>query len=80
MFYFPLISGHYPHWLPYVGGDDFIFFRPVFNMADSSITVGITLILIFYRKFFEEKQAMAKTDIEGNSATETPQGEDNGEN
>ena len=56
MLYFPLISGHYPMWLPYVGGDDFIFFRPVFNLADSSITVGIIAILIFYRRYFEDKQ------------------------
>ena len=55
MFYFPLISGHYPSWIPFMGGDDFIFFRPVFNMADSSITVGIISILIFYRRYFEEK-------------------------
>lgn len=59
MFYFPLISGNYPSWLPFVGGDDFIFFRPVFNMADSSITVGIISILIFYRKFFDEKKIPA---------------------
>jgi len=55
MFYFPLISGNYPSWVPFVGGNDFIFFRPVFNLADSSITVGIISILIFYRKFFDEK-------------------------
>jgi len=55
MFYFPLISGNYPSWFPFVGGNDFIFFRPVFNMADSSITIGIVSILIFYRRFFDEK-------------------------
>jgi signal peptidase II len=62
MFYFPLISGHYPSWLPFVGNDDFIFFRPVFNMADSSITVGIISILIFHRKFFEEKHSPAASE------------------
>jgi len=80
MFYFPLISGHYPHWIPFVGGDDFIFFRPVFNLADSSITVGITLILIFYRKFFEEKLAENKTDSEQYSGSETPSGAGDKEN
>ena len=70
MFYFPLISGHYPQWLPFVGGDDFIFFRPVFNMADSSITIGITLILIFYRKFFEEKVEKSGVVSDENSAQE----------
>ena len=60
MFYFPLLSGHYPQWLPVLGGQEYVFFRPVFNVADSSITVGIFLILIFYRRYFdshEEKSA-----------------------
>ena len=62
MFYFPLISGNYPTWLPFVGGNDFIFFRPVFNLADSSITVGILCILIFYRHFFDEKHTPVETE------------------
>lgn len=60
MFYFPLIEGRYPTWFPVKGGDPFIFFRPVFNIADSAITVGIFSILLFYRKHFnkiDEKQA-----------------------
>jgi len=64
MFYFPLISGNYPSWVPFVGGNDFIFFRPVFNLADSSITVGIISILIFYRHFFDEKHAHAEPEKE----------------
>jgi signal peptidase II len=62
MFYFPIITGQYPSWFPFLGGNDFIFFRPVFNMADSSITIGIISILIFYRKFFDEKPVPAKTE------------------
>lgn len=54
MFYFPLIEGRYPEWLPRVGGNPFIFFRPVFNIADSAITVGIFSILLFYRKHFNK--------------------------
>ncbi|MCD6366010.1 MAG: lipoprotein signal peptidase [Bacteroidales bacterium] len=50
MLYFPLIHTHYPSWFPVWGGQDFIFFRPVFNIADASITVGVFIILIFYRK------------------------------
>lgn len=54
MFYFPLIEGRYPSWIPVKGGDPFIFFRPVFNIADSAITVGIFSILLFYRKHFNQ--------------------------
>ncbi|MEZ5103663.1 MAG: lipoprotein signal peptidase [Draconibacterium sp.] len=56
MLYFPLIEGTYPGWIPFVGGNEFIFFRPVFNLADSSITIGIFSILIFYRKYFNKNE------------------------
>ncbi|RCW30063.1 lipoprotein signal peptidase [Marinilabilia salmonicolor] len=56
MFYFPLFSGTYPDWFPWLGGQDYIFFRPVFNIADSSITLGIISILIFQKKFFEHEE------------------------
>ena len=69
MFYFPLIQGRYPNWIPYFGGDPFIFFRPVFNIADSAITVGIFSILLFYRKYFnkpEEKLTEEEIATENN--------------
>jgi signal peptidase II len=53
MFYFPLINGHFPQWLPLIGGNHFIFFRPVFNIADASISVGVINMLIFHRSFFK---------------------------
>lgn len=52
MFYFPLISGRYPDWMPVVGGNEFQFFRPVFNIADSAITVGIFSVILFYWRLF----------------------------
>ena len=52
MLYFPVIQGHFPSWVPIWGSEDFIFFRPVFNIADSSITVGVSIILLFQKKFF----------------------------
>lgn len=52
MFYFPLISGHYPQWIPVVGGDEYLFFRPVFNVADSAITIGIFSVILFYWRLF----------------------------
>lgn len=50
MFYFPLIVTTWPEWMPLVGGDEFIFFSPVFNFADSCISVGVVLLLLFCRK------------------------------
>lgn len=70
MFYFPLIEGRYPEWLPKVGGNPFIFFRPVFNVADSAITIGIFSILLFYRKHFnkidEKPEKIAEAGATGN--------------
>mgnify|MGYP000162142647 CR=1 FL=1 len=56
MFYFPLIEGRYPEWIPKIGGNPFIFFRPVFNIADSAITLGIFSILLFYRRYFNKHE------------------------
>jgi signal peptidase II len=50
MFYFPLIVTTWPQWMPLVGGEDFVFFSPVFNFADACISVGVVLLLLFYRK------------------------------
>lgn len=52
MLYFPMIDTVWPDWIPLIGGNNFQFFRPVFNVADSSITVGMFILLIFYRDFF----------------------------
>ena len=52
MFYFPLINSHFPNWLPIFSGEHFIFFRPVFNLADAGISIGIFLIFLFYQKAF----------------------------
>jgi len=49
MLYFPIINTHFPDWVPFWGNESFVFFRPVFNIADASITIGISIILIFYR-------------------------------
>jgi len=54
MLYFPVIKGHFPSWVPFWGGDDFEFFRPIFNIADASITTGILSILVFQKRFFKQ--------------------------
>jgi signal peptidase II len=61
MLYFPIINTTLPDWFPIGGGEEFVFFRPVFNIADSAITVGISLIIIFYRKYFAEEEKKKET-------------------
>ena len=53
MFYFPIINTHLPEWLPIFANKHFIFFRPVFNIADAGISVGMFMLIIFYRKLFK---------------------------
>lgn len=55
MLFFPLFDFYWPNWVPGVGGEYFLFFSPVFNIADSSIFIGVVIILIFQRRFFGEK-------------------------
>ena len=54
MFYFPIIETTWPQWVPMVGGQEFIFFSPVFNFADASISVGVIWMVLFYRKEVSE--------------------------
>jgi len=54
MFYFPIINTHWPAWSPFRPGESFIFFRPVFNLADSAITCGVFSIVIFQKKMFRD--------------------------
>ncbi len=51
MFYFPIVDGTLPDWVPFWGGDHVVFFRPIFNLADASISVAIIYLLIFQRRF-----------------------------
>ncbi|OFX22032.1 MAG: lipoprotein signal peptidase [Bacteroidetes bacterium GWA2_31_9b] len=55
MLYFPILKGNYPDWFPFGANQPFIFFRPVFNLADSAITIGVSYILIFERAFFKHE-------------------------
>jgi signal peptidase II len=60
MLYFPIIDTHFPSWFPIWGNDHFLFFRPVFNIADSAITCGVIYLILFQGKFFkslEKKEA-----------------------
>ena len=59
MLYFPVIETHYPSWFPLWGGEDFTFFRPVFNIADSAITTGVFILILFQKKFFKKESEEA---------------------
>lgn len=61
MLYFPLMSGSYPEWLPIVGGDPFMFFRPVFNIADTAISTGVISVAVFQNKFYDKKEEEKET-------------------
>ena len=54
MLYFPIINTAWPEWMPLVGGEQFIFFSPIFNVADSSISIGVVALLIWYRKELQQ--------------------------
>jgi signal peptidase II len=76
MLYFPLFDGHFPDWFPFIGGEHFMFFKPVFNVADTAITAGVLNILLFQRSFFsateEEHPEGQPSAVEATSEQEEP--------
>lgn len=73
MFYFPIIHTTWPEWFPFWGGEEFIFFSPVFNFADASISVGVIILLLFYRK--ELSKISLKRETTEPTEETTPKGE-----
>ena len=69
MLYFPIIDTKFPTWIPLIGGNDFQFFSPIFNIADASISTGVITLLVFQKRFFkkhstEEKHPTVVTNSE----------------
>lgn len=69
MLYFPIIrNSSYPSWFPFIGGDEFEFFSPIFNIADASISTGVITLLLFQKRFFkkhkEEKHSTVETSAQ----------------
>lgn len=56
MLHFPMFESTFPSWMPWVGGDHFVFFSPVFNIADASISIGVITLLLFQKKFFRKER------------------------
>ncbi|MBN8696484.1 MAG: lipoprotein signal peptidase [Bacteroidetes bacterium] len=71
MFYFPVIEGHFPSWFPLWGGEEFIFFRPVFNFADAAISLGVILIILNQKRFFAKKEELTETSLAADANKET---------
>jgi signal peptidase II len=69
MLYFPMIDGTFPSWFPFVGGDDFEFFSPIFNIADAAISTGVITLLIFQKRFFRKRE-QAVINATGETSTE----------
>ncbi|MES1219284.1 MAG: lipoprotein signal peptidase [Bacteroidota bacterium] len=68
MLYFPMVHSHFPSWLPLVGGQEFEFFSPIFNIADASISTGVITLLVFQKKFFKKhSKAEEPVTIETNT-------------
>ena len=55
MLYFPIVQSSFPSWFPFVGGEEFEFFSPIFNIADASISVGVITLLVFQKRFFKKE-------------------------
>jgi signal peptidase II len=70
MLYFPVLTGTFPSWVPIWGGEPFEFFRPVFNIADASISSGVISIFVFQTIFFKSKEEVFITETEENKHAE----------
>lgn len=62
MLYFPVYRGYLPQWIPFKGGDYFVFFNPIFNIADAAISVGVITILLFQKRFFAKHHEKATAE------------------
>lgn len=67
MFYFPIFETVLPSWVPIWGGQDFVFFRPIFNLADSAICVGVFILLLFFRRTLSESLSKDTKEIEAHA-------------
>jgi len=69
MLYFPMFEGSFPDWMPFFGGDRFLFFSAIFNVADSAIFMGAVSLLLFNRRFFNEE---IRAELQDDQVNETP--------
>lgn len=72
MFYFPVLTGYFPQWFPFWAGEEFVFFRPVFNFADTSITAGVFMIILFQKRFYAHEIPSSASSETVSSAQNEP--------
>jgi signal peptidase II len=72
MLFFPIVEFYWPNWVPLLGGDYFLFFSPVFNVADSAIFLGVLFIIIWQKSFFRPKEEDASETGIRETATNKP--------
>jgi signal peptidase II len=72
MFYFPIIETRWPGWMPFWAGEEFIFFQPVFNIADAAITVGVLILLVFQKRLFKKPEQAAEKAAPVDASGENP--------
>lgn len=65
MFYFPIWEFNWPDWIPFIGGDHFIFFSPIFNVADVSVSCGVIILFLFYTRDFNDSFHLVKNEFKG---------------
>jgi signal peptidase II len=70
MLYFPIIHSNFPKWLPFIGGKEFEFFSPIFNIADASISVGVLTLLVFQKRFMHRDERVTQVSSESNLSAE----------
>ncbi|MDR1003478.1 MAG: lipoprotein signal peptidase [Prevotellaceae bacterium] len=73
MFYFPIIDTHWPQWMPFVGGSRFVFFSPIFNVADAAISCGMIALILFYSKCLNESyHVLSKKHLKNDEESKKP--------
>jgi signal peptidase II len=68
MLYFPMFEGNFPKWFPWIGGEHYEFFGPIFNIADASISIGVITLLLFQKRFFKKDHIVTSPAVIETSA------------
>ncbi|MGN1237760.1 MAG: signal peptidase II, partial [Muribaculaceae bacterium] len=71
MLYFPLVEWNWPDWMPWVGGNHFVFFQPIFNIADAALSVGVIVLILFYSRHLSGNALKMTSDNENEEITPT---------